>query len=144
MKKEDVPQDNATTYSGHKKVIYATNNDGGYEKVESSGWESEEFVTLMAVEDLNKLAGEAYQRVQAGLSSPLEYHMYKKRQDVLGLSQATGFFQWQIRRHLKPKVFLTLKQKKLQIYSDALGINIAELQAIPDKAPDSLTLNPTS
>ena len=90
----------------------------------------------MAVEDLNKLAGEAYQRVQAGLSSPLEYHMYKKRQDVLGLSQATGFFQWQIRRHLKPRVFSKLKQKKLQIYSDALGVNISELQAIPDKTPE--------
>ncbi len=135
MKKEDVPQDNSRTYSGHKKVIYATNAEGAYEKVESSGWESEEFVTLMAVNDLKQYALDAYQRVAAGKSAPLEYHMYSKRLDVVGLAQATGFFKWQIRRHLKPTIFLKLSNKKLQNYADALGLTRSELTRLPDQIP---------
>ena len=113
-------------------MIYATNKDGAYEKVESSGWESEEFVTLMAVNDLEQLTQDAYQRVRSGQSAPLEYHMYNKRLDIVGLSQATGFYQWQIKRHLKPRVFSKLKQQKLNMYCEALGMNVDELQTAPE------------
>ena len=132
MKKEDVPQDNNRTYGGHRKVIYATNADGRYEAVDSSGWEAEEFATLMAVDELEALTKAARQRVLQGLSSPLEYHMYAKRLDVVGLSQATGFFQWQIRRHLRPDVFRKLPEKKIARYCDALGLTASQLGQLPD------------
>ena len=132
MKKESVPQDNSRTYSGHKKVIYATNKEGSYEQVESSGWEPEEFVTLMAINDLKRQTTEAYQRVSTGERSPLEFHMYNKRLDISGLAQASGFFQWQVKRHLKPKVFSNLPKEKLLNYCDILGITLEELKTIPD------------
>lgn len=135
MKKEEVPQDNSRTYSGHKKVIYATNNDGAYEKVKSSGWETEEFVTLMAVSNLQSFAVEAYKRAITGKSATLEFHMYNNRLDIVGLSQATGFFKWQIKRHLNPKTFSKLSNTKLEKYCDALGLTIIELQTLPDHAP---------
>ena len=137
MKKDDVPQDNNRTYGGHKKVIYAVNPEGDYEKIGSSGWEAEEFATLMAVDELNEQAAAAYQRVQQGLSSTLEYHMYAKRLDILGLSQATGFYQWQIKRHLKPRVFSKLSTNKILKYLDVLGLTTAELNLLPEKAPDA-------
>lgn len=135
MKKEDVPQDNNRTYGGHKKVIYAVNHSGTYEKIRSSGWEAEEFATLMAVDELNELALEAYHQVQKGVRSPLAYHMYAKRLDVLGLAQATGFFQWQIKRHLKPSVFSKLAAKKKARYLEVLGLTEAELNSIPEDVP---------
>jgi hypothetical protein len=133
VKKEDVPQDHSHTYAGHKKVIYALNAQGIYEKVESSGWATEEYATLMAVNDLRRLALEAYQRGIDGITSPLEYYMHHKRLDVVGLSQATGFFQWQIKRHLRPKTFAKLSRTKLSRYSEALGIRIEELQTLPEE-----------
>ncbi|NOY73464.1 MAG: hypothetical protein GXP14_14030 [Gammaproteobacteria bacterium] len=135
MKKDDVPQDNNRTYGGHKKVIYAVNDAGEYEKIRSTGWEAEEFVTLLAVNELNEQALAAYHRVNRGESSPLEYHMYAKRLDILGLSQATGFFQWQIKRHIKPAVFLRLSGKARHRYLDVLGLTVAEFQSIPEQAP---------
>jgi hypothetical protein len=135
MKKEEVPQDISRTYGGHRKVIYALNDGGDYETVESSGWETEEFVTLMAVEELRQLAADAYQRAQKGISSPLEYHMYSKRLDVAGLAQASGFFQWQIRRHLKPRVFAGLSQARLNRYCEVLGVAISDLKTLPDRFP---------
>lgn len=135
MKKQDVPQDNSPSYGGHKKLIYATNEAGQYETVGSSGWETEHFATSMAVDALNELALAAYRRVQQGISSPLEYHMYSQRFDIAGLSQATGLFQWQLKRHLKPAVFARLSDKKLQRYLQVMQLTAAELQSIPEQAP---------
>lgn len=133
MKKDDVPQDNNRTYGGHKKVIYATGGDGEYEKISSSGWEAEELVTLMAVDALNQQCVDAFTRAKQGISSSLEYHMYAKRLDVLSMAQATGFFQWQIKRHLKPSTFNRLSTKKISRYCDVLGIDEATLKALPNE-----------
>ena len=138
MKKKDVPQDNNRTYGGHKKVIYAINTNGDYEKIPSDGWETEEFATLMAVNELDDLANEAMGRVQQGVSSPLEYHMYAKRLDILGLAQATGFFQWQIKRHFKPAIFKRLSDRKLSRYLAVLGLNKDEFLSLPE---ENLLLN---
>jgi hypothetical protein len=135
MKKQDVPQDNSRTYGGHKKVIYATNNIGQYETVESSGWETEQYVTLMAVEELNELTLAAYSRVKEGLCSPLEYHMYAQRFDTSSLAQATGFFQWQVKRHLKPTIFSKLSESKIQRYLTVFRLTANELKSIPDQPP---------
>jgi hypothetical protein len=135
MKKDEVPQDKNRTYGGHKKIVYAVNTEGKYETISSSGWQAEEFVTLMAVDQLNELALAAYHSARQGASSPLEYHMYAKRLDIAGLSQATGLFQWRIKRHLKPTVFANLPPRIIKRYLAALGLTEAELRALPDKAP---------
>lgn len=131
MKKDDVPQDDSVTYAGHKKVIYATDSNNRYEAVESSGWEAEELVTCMAVEELNHLTADARQRVKSGETSPLEFHMYNSRLDVLGLAQVSGRFQWQIRRHFKPEVFSNISDKKLMPYCDAMGLSVEQLKTLP-------------
>jgi len=55
----------------------------------------------------------------------------KQRMDVVVLAQSTGFFQWRVRRHLKPNGFAKLSADILQRYSDALGIPVAMLTALP-------------
>jgi hypothetical protein len=131
MKTEHVPQDQSKTYAGHQKVIYAVNKQGHYEKVESSGWEPEELVTLAAVEDLNELTKLSRINVEQGVSSTLEYFMYSRRFDITGLAQASGFFEWQVKRHLKPEIFKKLSVKKKLKYSDALGVSIENLSHLP-------------
>lgn len=132
MKKDDVPQDNSVTYAGHKKVIYATDGENRYQAVESSGWEAEELVTCMAVEELNNLTAEARISAEAGEVSPLKFHMYNSRLDVLGLAQVSDKFQWQIRRHFKPHIFDKLSDKELRSYCDAMGLSIEQLKTLPD------------
>ncbi|KXI29315.1 hypothetical protein [Paraglaciecola hydrolytica] len=132
MKTEQVPQDHSPSYSGHKKLLYAVDESGHYTEVTSSGWEVENFATQMAVEDLHQQCLEAHAQVKAGLSSPLAYHMYKHRLDVTSLAQASGFFKWQIRRHLKPAVFRRLKPRKLNIYCAVFSISVAQLTNIPE------------
>jgi hypothetical protein len=135
MRQKDVPQDNSQTYEGQNKLIYAVNDEGHYQGVKSSGWEVESFATLMAVEDLKTQALEALEKAQKKQVSPLAYHMARLRFDICSLAQTTGFFQWQIKRHLRPSIFNQLSFRKLEIYCDVMKLSIDELKSLPSNAP---------
>jgi len=131
MEQKNVPQDNSATYQGQKKLVYAVDETGHYTGVQSTGWEVESFATQMAVDDLQQQTDEALLQAQQGEVSPLAYHMLRLRFDIVSLAQTTGFFQWQIKRHLTPKIFNKLSQKKLAVYSDVMKLTIDELQSLP-------------
>ncbi len=126
MNINDIPQDNSKIFRGQKKIIYATRN-GNYESGTTSGWDDEEFATQQAVEELNQQTEQALQAVKNGEKSPLYYLMYKYRFDEQSLAQATGFWQWQIRRHCKPEIWAKLSQKKLEKYAGVFGVDIKDL-----------------
>lgn len=131
MRETDVPQEDNITLDGHRKALYARGEDGKLRIVASTGWKVEEIVNQQAVEDLNRLAEDARQRVAAGLTSPLEYHMHCARMDVPMLAQTTGFWQWRVRRHFRPAVFAKLAPALLARYGDAMGLSIEQLKAVP-------------
>ena len=93
MEINDIPQDNSKIFRGQGKVGYAT-QDGNYQTATSNGWETEEFATEQAVEELNQLTAEALDAVKRGEKSPLFYYMYRYRFDLPSLAQATGFWHW--------------------------------------------------
>lgn len=128
MLDSEVPQEGNSTLGGHRKAMYARGTDGKLHIVQSAGWEVEEIVTKQAVDDLLRLTEEARQRVLAGLTSPLEYHMYRVRMDVPLLSQASGIWQWRIRRHFRPAVFAGLSASLLATYADAMGMTVDQLK----------------
>ncbi|TMH07504.1 MAG: hypothetical protein E6H65_18345, partial [Betaproteobacteria bacterium] len=68
---------------------------------------------------------------QAGLASPLEFWMYERRMDLALLSQASGFWQWRVKRHLRPDGFAKLSTQQLERYAQALGMAPAALQRLP-------------
>jgi len=122
MRERDVPQEGNATLAGNRKAVYAVADDGKVRLVASRGWEVEEIVTRQAVQDLERLAQEARGRARAGLTSPLEVHMYRARMDLALLSQTTGLWRWRIRRHFRPRVFARLSPALRQRYADALGL----------------------
>lgn len=130
MRDDEVPQEGNCTLGGHRKAVYARGDDGRIRLVASAGWEVEEIVTRQAVEDLDRLAADARQRVLAGRTSPLEYHMHRLRMDVPLLSQLTGLWQWRIRRHLRPEVFAGLKPALLARYAEVMGLDVEALKKV--------------
>ena len=128
MLDSEVPQEGNSTLGGHRKAMYARGTDGKLHIVQSAGWEVEEIVTKQAVDDLLRLTENARQRVLAGLTSPLEYHMYRVRMDVPLLAQASGIWQWRIRRHFRPAVFAGLSASLLTTYADAMGMTVDQLK----------------
>lgn len=130
MLDSEVPQEGNVTLGGHRKALYARGADGKMHIVQSTGWEVEEIVTRQAVDDLNRLADDARQRVAAGRTSALEYHMHKARMDVPLLAQVTGLWQWRIRRHFRPALFARLSPSLLARYADAMGLTVAQLTKV--------------
>jgi hypothetical protein len=131
MEINEVPQDDNRMLGGHRKGVYARDASGRMVLVPSSGWEVEEIVTADAVEQLNEQAAAARQRVEAGLSAPLEYWMYARRMDLPLLAQSTGLWRWRVRRHLRPSGFAKLSSALLRRYADALGISTTALISLP-------------
>jgi len=126
----NVPQDDSSTYAKMKKAIYASAEDGKIQSVGSSGWDVEEIVTLQAIDDINENKNEAYELVKKGEMSPLYYHMYEARMDLVVLAQSTGFFKWTIKRDFKPEVFNKISQKRALVYCEALGKTLEELKVL--------------
>ena len=126
-----VPQEGNATLGGHRKAVYARDADGQMVIAASRGWEVEEIVTSHAVQALHAQAEAARQRVEAGLASPLEFWMYERRMDLALLSQASGFWQWRVKRHLRPDGFAKLSTQQLERYAQALGMAPAALQRLP-------------
>ena len=127
MREREVPQEENRSLAGHRKAVYAVDDDGRLKLVPSRGWEVEEIVTRQAVEDLERRAEEARARVLAGESSPLEYHMYRARMDLELLSQTTGLWRWRVRRHLRPAAFARLPLALRRRYAEALGVSVEAL-----------------
>ncbi|WP_049721087.1 hypothetical protein [Gilvimarinus polysaccharolyticus] len=134
MRVDEVPQDNSSTYAGHKKLLYARDVDGHYTPIQSSGWEPEACATQDAVALYESQAREARLAVEQGVKSPLYFHMYNCRMDLLLLSQLTGLWRWRIRRHFKPQIFASLNNGVLMRYAVAMDKTPIELQTLPDNS----------
>ena len=117
---------------GHSKALYAMDENGQYGIVPSKGWEAEEIVLDQAIHEYDQATAAAHANGKAGKSSPLEYHMCKCRMDVVLLAQSSGYFQWQVRRALRPEIFKSLSPSKLQRYAEALNLSPAQLKVLPD------------
>jgi hypothetical protein len=131
VKTDDVPQDANRAFAGHTKALYAMDETGRYRTIPSSGWEPEQIVLDQALAALHESAAHAHARALNGETAPLEYPMWARRMDVPTLAQTAGFFQWQVRRHLRPDVFRRLARGTLQRYAAALGCTVDELTTLP-------------
>ena len=128
MKKEDVPQDVSALGKITKEVCYATDSEGKYTTELSKGWDVKITALDKAWEDIDVRIENARNKVLSGEASPLLFFMEKGIMDISLLADYTGFWQWQIKRHLKPDVFNNLSEKKLQRYAEVFNVSVEDLK----------------
>jgi len=128
MKKTEVPQDPSSLKNFTKEVCYAVDEQGNYVTNLSTGWEVKATALGITWDDIHKRAAQAKEQALKGEVSPLLYFIEIKVMDYATLSAYTGFWQWQIKRHLKPGVFNSLSDKKLQKYADVFDVTIDNLK----------------
>jgi hypothetical protein len=56
--------------------------------------------------------------------------MELKLMDIKVLAGYTGFWQWQIKRHLQPAVFKKLSDRALRRYAEVFEISVADLNSL--------------
>jgi hypothetical protein len=42
----------------------------------------------------------------------------------------TGFWKWQVKRHLKPAVFARLSEKKMKRYAEVFNVSVEDLKTM--------------
>ena len=129
MLKKDVPQDIGMA-EGLTEVCYAVDEDGRYDLVASAGWEPKNIANDQAWEVIGHQLQRQRDAVKAGEVSPLAYHMTKHQMDIALLAKFVGLWAWQVRRHLRPKVFARLSPAVLAKYASLFGLSRSELQDV--------------
>jgi len=130
MKKENVPQDMGALGKITKEVCYATDSTGKYVTELSNGWDVKTEALNVAWKDVEARVASAKQKVLNGEASPLLFFMEYRLMDISILSDYTGYWKWQIKRHLKPDVFKRLSNKKLQKYAEAFNVKAEDLKTM--------------
>lgn len=136
MKLDEVPQDKSSTYAGHRKVIYAVDEQGHYQRAQSDGWETESYSPRLALAEFEALEREALEGWRAGRLSPLPCLMYRHRLDEPALAQVTGLWRWRVRRHFRPEVYRRLGDGLLARYADAFGLPLETLRRYRTECPE--------
>lgn len=130
MKKENIPQDNSALGRFTKEVCYAVDGSGNYVTELSSGWEVKVNALDVAWKDIEERITRARQQVLNKEASPLLFFMELRLMDAGIVSAYTGFWKWQVKRHLKPAVFDKLPEKKLRKYAAAFNVSVTELKTM--------------
>jgi len=130
MKKEDIPQDPSSLDKFTKEVCYAVDNTGKYTTDLSRGWEVKATALGITWKDIEQRITVAKQKVLNNEASPILFFMELRLMDIGIVASYTGFWQWQIRRHLKPSIFQKLSEKKLKLYAEAFNVTVGELKTM--------------
>ncbi|HXB35319.1 MAG TPA: hypothetical protein VNV35_17940 [Puia sp.] len=130
MKKEEVPQDPGSLGKVTKEVCYATDESGKYTTELSQGWEVKTGALDVAWQDIAERVAAAREKVSRREASPLLYFMELKLMDVGVLAGYTGFWKWQVRRHLRPGVFRRLSERKLRRYAEVFDVSVSDLNSL--------------
>ncbi len=130
MKKENVPQDMSSLGKITKELCYATDSSGKYVTELSSGWDVKINALDVAWKDIEERRAKAKQQVLNGQASPLLFFMEYRLMDIGILSDYTGHWKWQIKRHLKPAVFNRISDKKLKKYAEAFNVKVEDLKTM--------------
>lgn len=128
MKKKDLPQDESALSYMTRELQYVQKDDGSYGTDLSKGWNVKKAALDAALEDLKEQVKEAKDAVLKGKKSPIYYFMVMRRMDMPVLRGYTGFWPFLIRRHMRPRVFKRLNDKKLKRYADAFDVTVDELR----------------
>ncbi len=130
MKKEEIPQDDGALNKLTKEIVYAVDSSGNYTTALSTGWEVKATALDVAWKDIEQRIENARQKVLNNEASPLLYFIELRLMDIGIVAAYTGFWKWTIKRHLKPSVFKTLSDKKLQQYADVFNVSVEELKTM--------------
>lgn len=130
MKLDETPQDKSALEVMTKELCYVVDENGNYTKSLSKGWEVKAAALDLAWDDIEIRVETARQKVLQGNASPILYYMELKIMDLSIISAYTGFWAWQVKRHLKPQVFAKLSHKKLQKYANLFEVSIDEIKTI--------------
>jgi hypothetical protein len=130
MKKEEIPQDLGALGKITTEVVYAVDESGKYGTALSNGWEVKSSALDVAWKDVVQRIEMARQKVINKEASPVLFFMELRVMDIGIVSAYTGFWKWQVKRHLKYPVFEKLSEAKLVKYANLFEVSVQDLKSM--------------
>ena len=130
MKKEEVPQDLGALGKITGEICYAVDDTGKYTTTLSNGWEIKTSALDVAWKDVQERIEMAKQKVEKREASPILFFMELRVMDIPIVAAYTGFWKWQMKKHLKYDVFEKLSDSKLAKYASLFEVSAEELKSM--------------
>ena len=130
MKKEEIPQDLGALGKITGEIVYAVDESGKYSTVLSNGWEVKTAALDVAWKDVEQRINEAKTKVDRREASPILFFMELRVMDISIVAAYTGFWKWQVKRHLKYSVFEKLSEARLKKYPELFEVSVKELKTM--------------
>jgi len=130
MKKEELPQDLGALGKITGEVCYVVDESGNYTTVLSNGWEVKSSALEVAWKDVEQRIQDAHKKVLNKEASPILFFMELRVMDIPIVAAYTGFWKWQVKRHLKYDVFQKLSPAKLAKYAELFEVSLDELKTM--------------
>lgn len=130
MKKEEIPQDLGALGKITGEIVYAVDESGKYSTVLSNGWEVKTAALDVAWKDVEQRINEAKTKVDRREASPILFFMELRVMDISIVAAYTGFWKWQVKRHLKYSVFEKLSEARLKKYAELFEVSVKELKTM--------------
>jgi len=130
MKKEELPQDLGALGKITGEVCYVVDESGNYTTVLSNGWEVKSSALEVAWKDVEQRIQDAHKKVLNKEASPILFFMELRVMDIPIVAAYTGFWKWQVKRHLKYDVFQKLSPAKIAKYAELFEVSLDELKTM--------------
>jgi|SRR5580765_4884367 len=130
MKKEEIPQDLGALGKITGEIVYAVDESGKYTTSLSNGWEVKSSALDVAWKDVEQRIAAAREKVIRREASPVLFFMELRVMDIPIVAAYTGFWKWQVKRHLKFPVFEKLSSAKLAKYAALFEVSVEELKTM--------------
>ncbi len=135
MKKDEIPQDLGALGKITSEICYAVDEGGRYGTVQSNGWEVKSAALDKAWDDVRARIEAARERVLNREASPLLFFMELHVMDVPIVAAYTGFWKWQVKKHLRYDAFNALSDNRLKKYAALFEVSVSDLQSMTLKNP---------
>ena len=130
MKKEEIPQDLGALGKITGEVVYAVDESGKYSTALSNGWEVKSSALEVAWKDVEQRIEAARQKVISKEASPILFFMELRVMDIGIVAAYTGFWKWQVKKHMRYPVFEKLSDSKLSRYAALFEVSVEELKTM--------------
>ena len=135
MKEKDARVD----FDGHKMTMFVEKEDGSYDTIQTGSYLVKNYLDDFW-EKMKHFKKTALTQLKNNKISPIAYYLIVKEMAPADVATRVGISTSQVKKHMNPKHFGSMKLSVAQQYAEVFGIPVADLFQIAtgDEKTDSL------
>lgn len=122
MKEKDAQVD----YESHKMTVFVEKEDGSYGTIQTGSYLAKNYLDEFWV-NMKHFKNTAFSQLANNEISPIAYYLITKEMAAADVAVRIGISASQVKKHMTPRHFGTMKLSVAQQYAEVFGIPVANL-----------------